>query len=185
MVYVRVWESEIWLKVKWKWSENVGKKMTLWRLNISPQLKVLHVLMQPCIEFPELCDGTFFCWKISKWQLLFVVGSCVTTISISLCNNTSFSCLWLVLVWQPKVFPYVATFLLLDYGWFLCDNHQYCKCWFLCDNTFIFLFLATTKNRLEISIIWMHSKWWFSNVCINHSILLVLFNKVYWSMLNA
>jgi len=104
MVYVRVWESEIWLKVKWKWSENVGKKMTLWRLNISPQLKVLHVLMQPCIEFPELCDGTFFCWKISKWQLLFVVGSCVTTISISLCNNTSFSCLWLVLVWQPKVF---------------------------------------------------------------------------------
>ena len=93
--------------------------------------------------------------------------------------------LWLVLVWQPKVFLYVATFLLLAYGWFLCNNHQYCKCWFLCDNTFIFLFLATTKNRLEISIIWMHLKWWFSNVCINHSILLVLFNKVYWSMLNA
>ena len=151
----------------------------------TPQLKVLHVLVKLCIEFPELCDGVFFCWKISKWKLLFEVASCVTTISISLCNNTTFSCLWLVLVWQPKVFLYVATFLLLAYGWFLCNNHQYCKCWFLCDNTFIFLFLATTKNRLEILIIWMHLKWWFSNVCINHSILLVLFNKVYWSMLNA
>jgi hypothetical protein len=60
---VRLWESGIWLKVKGIWlklKENVQERWYFGRPNIPPQLKVFHDLMQPCIDFPELCDGVFF-----------------------------------------------------------------------------------------------------------------------------
>jgi hypothetical protein len=58
-------------------------------------------------------------------------------------------------VWQPQVLQVLVLtwqqtpFWNYSGGWFLCNNHDFCKCWFLCGNTYIFslvLFFAATKN---------------------------------------
>jgi len=113
-----------WKRIKstGKGCENMIKGMVIQWINISPQMIMFRVLMQPYI---------IVFWTVWLGLLLkdWVVVLKVVAYGWFLCNNHKFcKC------------------------WFLCNNHKFCNCWFLCGNTYLLqLFSFPLQQRIPPS----------------------------------